>query len=215
MRQRVWLKSYGGGYNVGLSYEAPMFTVGLVYKSPIDMIYKGQIEAATTQFSVFGTAINSDHLEQPEEMGFGVSAGYKHKVSFDFKQIRWGEAKGYKQFHWENQNVFIIGYQYQSENWAARLGYNYGKNQIKEQNGATAQGALENLINLLGFPGLVEHHYTVGGTYNFSKMTSVDMAYVYVPRFKYTYDISAFGAGAKIVDTANVGHASFQLNYKF
>jgi long-chain fatty acid transport protein len=188
-------QDFGLGYNLGAAYESNGLTVGTSYKSSIDMTYKGQIKAATTQFfGLMGTEILSDDLEQPAEIGVGASYTMDgHTLAVDYKKIKWSDAKGYKDFGWEDQNVYMIGYQFAQDNWALRAGYNYAKNPIKEQNGATAQGAVNNFFNLLGFPAIVEKHYTFGGSYAFTKMTSLDLAYVYVPETTETYSTSSNG----------------------
>jgi long-chain fatty acid transport protein len=125
--------------------------------------------------------IYSDNLERPEEFGLGVAyqAG-GHAVAVDYKRIGWSNAQGYRDFGWEDQDVFAIGYQYTQNSWALRMGYNYAKSPISDQSGK-ADGALINELNLLAFPAIVESHYTLGGTYVFNKVTSVDVAYVCVP----------------------------------
>lgn len=209
-------QDFGKGYNLGAAYSTQGLTVGASYKSAIDMVYTGQIAAATAQFGgMMGTRVLSDHLEQPAEVGVGAS--YKiggNTIALDYKQIKWGSAKGYQDFGWEDQKVYMLGYQYTQDSWGLRAGYNYGKNPIKEQNGATAQGAVNNFFNLLGFPAIVEKHYTVGGTYAFNKATSADLAYVYVPEVTSTYSIAAMTGGT--ISTKHSQQAvTAQLNFKF
>jgi long-chain fatty acid transport protein len=202
-------QDFGFGYNVGAAYETNGLTVGASYKSAIDMKYKNQVSVAAADFGLSGF---SDNLEQPAEIGIGTS--YKmggNTFAIDFKQIKWGSAKGYKDFNWENQNVIILGYQYGQDNWALRAGYNHAKSPIKE----SARPQI-NLFNLLGFPAIVENHYTVGGTYGFSKMTSLDLAYVYSPTATQSF---AAGGGLSTNGVVETKHsqqaASVQLNFKF
>ncbi len=229
-------QDFGWGYNIGLAYETNGLTVGASYKSAIDMTYDGQLSEATKQFGLNGGNGLSDDLEQPAEMGIGAS--YKlggHTIALDYKKIKWGSAKGYKDFGWEDQNVYMLGYQYAQDNWAVRAGYNYAKNPIKEHKAASMatdyDGAVLNMMNLLGFPAIVEKHYTIGATYAFSKMVSLDVAYVYVPEVTETYDTSAMSQAMVYANTGNIGLAlattsetetkhsqdavSFQLNFNF
>lgn len=188
----------GFGYEVGAAYTVAGFTIGAKYQSAIDMEYKHTLGVVSQAFNLTGI---DDHLEQPAEMGVGVSyeiAG--NTIAVDYKQIKWGSAKGYEQFGWEDQNVLAVGYQYEANTWAFRLGYNYAKNPIKEQAGANMradeyEGAVKNFFNMAGFPAVVESHMTVGGSYSFSKMISVDAAFVYAPEVSYSYDTSAMGQG--------------------
>lgn len=215
-------QDFGMGYNIGLAYETAGLTLGLSYKSAIDMEYKGQLSRATRDFNYkSATGFLDDHLEQPAEIGVGASYTTDgHTIAVDFKQIQWGDAKGYKDFGWEDQNVIIVGYQYAQDNWALRAGYNHGSSPIKEQNGATYDGGVANMFNLNGFPGIVEDHYTIGGTYAFSKMTSVDLAYVYSPEVTETYNIAGYAAAdARVSNTISTKHSqdavSVQLNFNF
>lgn len=203
-------QDFGFGYTLGAAYEMSGVTIGATYKSAIDMVYKGQISQAMKDFT--GT-LGDDHLEQPAEYGAGISyTTGGHTLAFDYKQIQWASAKGYKDFKWADQNVYAIGYQYAQDNWAARLGYNHAKSPISEQGSA---GYLSNVFNLLGFPATVEDHYTVGCTYGFSKMTSLDLAYTYAPEKtdKYAYDL---GGGATTIETKHSQQGvSAQLNFNF
>jgi long-chain fatty acid transport protein len=174
------------GYNLGLSYEIADFTIGAVYKSQIDMEYKG---FGSTVAAMVPTYTN-DKLSTPAEIGLGVS--YKmneHTIAFDYKNIKWSDAKGYEDFAWDDQDVFALGYEYAPKGWAVRVGYNYASSPISNQT-VGAQGTLENVqntFNLLGFPAIIESHYTIGGSYNFSEVTSLDLAFAYAPETSEKY----------------------------
>jgi long-chain fatty acid transport protein len=202
-------QDFGAGYTVGAAYESAGLTVGASYKSAIDMKYDGQISVAASQFSG-GALVLSDNLEQPAEIGAGVS--YKmgqHTFAVDYKKIKWSDAKGYKDFKWDDQNVYMLGYQFAQDNWALRAGYNYGKSPIKDQGAA---GGLYNTLNLLGFPAIIEQHYTVGGSYAFTKMTSLDLAYVYSPEKTDTYTNMM---GGNITTKHSQDAVTAQLNFNF
>jgi len=180
------------GYNLGLAYEIAGFTIGAMYKSQIDMEYKGQLTAA---MQGFGLPYTNDKLSTPAELGFGVSYNMgEHTIAADYKQINWSDAKGYEDFLWEDQTVIAIGYEYATQAWAARLGYNYATNPMEEQAivmgtipGGGSFGGLINTFNLLGFPATVESHITIGGSYSLSSATSVDLAYAYAPEVTETF----------------------------
>jgi long-chain fatty acid transport protein len=217
-------QDFGLGYNIGATYAEEGLMVGASYKSAIDMEYKGQLSAATGQFNTMfgaygGFPVLSDNLEQPAEIGVGASYTFGgNTIAVDYKRIQWSNAKGYKDFGWEDQDVYMIGYQYAQDSWAVRAGYNHGSNPIKEQNGATPQGALLNTLNLLGFPAIVEDHYTIGGSYALSKATSIDLAYVYVPEATETYSTQAFTGmgGAPTISTKHSQDAlSMQVSFAF
>jgi len=216
------------GFNVGAAYDfgavgVEGLTLGAVYKSEIEMEYKGQLSSATQPFvdqGVFPAAM-ADTLTQPAEIGVGVSYSYEgHTVAFDYKSIQWGEAKGYKDFNWDNQNVYMVGYQYDAKAWAVRVGYNYAEQPIQEGNvmdpmAGYANAAL-NTFNLLGFPATVESHIGVGGTYAFTNQLSGDLAFTYAPETKTEF---ATPNAMDMTATTEVAHSqtgvSFQINYAF
>ncbi len=211
-------QDFGFGWSAGASYEFDGFTVGAVYKSSIKMDYDGQLSTATAPFTPWAfPAPMSDTLEQAAEFGLGISYVMgQHTFAFDWKRIYWGDAAGYKDFGWENQDVYAFGYQYAQDNWAIRLGYNHGSNPVKEADGTTAAGAALNFFNLMGFPATAENHYTIGGTYEFTKQFSVDLAYVYADNNSETYGISGiFGPTTTITTDHEESSLSFQLTYAF
>ncbi len=189
-------QDFGFGYNVGLGYEMNGLTIGAVYTSAIDMEYKNQISKATQQFGLKGGRGLSDNLEQPAEYGVGISYETNgHTIALDYKNIAWSSAKGYEDFKWDDQNVIAVGYQYSTDKWAFRLGYNYASNPIKEQTAASMatdyDGAVINYFNAMGFPATVESHYALGASYQITKTMGIDFAYTYAPEVTETYDTSA------------------------
>jgi len=210
------------GYNLGLSYEIDGFTVGAVYKSQIDMEYTGILSGTVNAFTPTGVYKN-DKLSTPAEIGLGVSYVIdEHTVAIDFKNIAWSSAKGYEDFEWDDQNVFALGYEYSPKGWALRVGYNYASSPISEKtvvnpatdvpNSAGLQPGTVNTFNLLGFPGIVETHYTLGGSYDFTEMTSLDLAYTYAPEVTETFkNFAANDITTKHSQTS----LSAQVNFKF
>jgi len=233
-------QDFGFGFNVGAAMDFAAvgvdgLTLGAVYKSPIEMEYKQQLSSATQPFVDFGIfpAPMEDKLEQPAEIGVGVSYSIEGStIAFDYKQIKWGDAKGYKEFGWEDQNVYAVGYEYAAQDWAVRLGFNYAEQPIKEwPDGAGyvnpmdpntyqyAGGSALNMFNLLGFPATVEQHYSIGGTYAFTEKLSVDGAFVYAPETKTEYGTGGLAALGMAGQEATVTHSqtgvSVQLNFAF
>jgi long-chain fatty acid transport protein len=175
------------GYNLGASYEIAGLTVGAVYKSEIEMEYNGQISQAMSDFTGPNTnpSMFSDKLSTPAEIGLGASYVFsKHTLAIDYKQIQWSSAAGYEDFAWDDQDVISFGYEFNAKTWAARLGYNYASSPITDQGAANG---LLNQFNLMGFPAIIESHYSLGATYCFSEQTSMDVAYVYSPEVEDTY----------------------------
>ena len=210
------------GYNLGLAYEINGLTVGAIYKSRIDMEYKG-FSKVVAPFVNPGFVYTNNELSTPAEMGVGVS--YKmgeHTVALDYKKIKWSDAKGYKDFEWEDQNVYSIGYEYTADVWALRLGYNYASSPITQKsiaynNGAGLNGDTINMFNLLGFPAIVESHYAIGASYKINDMLSADFAYTYAPESEETF--TAFNPVAGVEYAITTKHSqtgvSAQLNFNF
>ncbi len=73
-------------------------------------------------------------------------------------------------FGWEDQTVFKLGVQYVVNNeWTVRAGWNYAEQPIPEK---------ETLFNHLA-PGVVEHHLTLGATWNLAKDQELTFAYMH------------------------------------
>ena len=206
------------GYNLGVAYTMSDFTVGATYKSRIDMDYKDQLPAA---MAGFGVPYTNTKLSTPAEIGIGASYVYgASTVAIDYKKIKWSDAKGYKDFKWDDQNVVSLGYEYNAKNWAARVGYNYAKSPISNQapgsmgtfGGGADMAGLINTFNLLGFPAIVESHYAVGGTYDISDKASVDLALTYAAENTNTYKNPW---GQDITTKHSQTGVSAQLNYNF
>lgn len=212
-------QDFGFGYNLGLAYDfSNGLTLGAIYKSGIEMSYDGQLTTAITPFINWGGGEvladllpNGDTLEQPAEYGVGLAyAMGQHTFAFDYKKIKWSDAKGYKDFGWEDSDVYAFGYAYTENEWTVRLGYNYASSAVVE----VADPRL-NFFNLLGFPATAEKHYTVGTSYEVTKAFSVDLAYVYSPSTTETFNVIGTGFPSDISTDHKENSVSFQLAYKF
>jgi long-chain fatty acid transport protein len=209
------------GYSLGASYTfekagVPGLTLGAVYKSSVEMDYKDQLSNATAPFAAAGVSGIPEQLEQPVEYGAGLSyAINRHTFAFDYKRILWGSAKGYKDFGWKDQDVYIFGYQYAAADWQLRVGYNYAKNPIDELNWMANGGAALNMFNLLGFPATVEQHYSVGGTYAVNETFSFDAAYVYAPEVEERFTSATQSGPVEIGSKHSQSSVSLQANFAF
>ena len=189
---------FGFGYQLGGFYNPSRdLTLGFTYKSPIDMEYKDQISKAAAAFgytsaSVFGAF--ADNLEQPAEMGAGLSYDLNEfTVAFDYKQIKWSEAKGYKDFGWSDQNVYALGVRYNQPKYWVAAGYNHAKsplseatNNISPWTGVAAvpgtnnsDGDTMNAFNYILFPATTETTYTIGAGMEIAQGTYIDTAFTY------------------------------------
>ncbi|AEG32169.1 OmpP1/FadL family transporter [Thiomicrospira cyclica] len=184
--------AYGLGFNLGGYFDVtPELTLGLAYQSAIDMKYKDQISTAATGFGLSF----SDNLEQPSEIKVGAAYTMGSMMyTADYKRIGWGAAKGYKDFNWEDQNVFAVGAKYTANNYWLGVGYNYGKEPIKKKSGSDYASQAINLLNNHFFPAVVESHFTFGGGYSFTDNLAVDMALTYAAQKTKKVDTSAVTA---------------------
>ena len=220
--------STGFGVNLGAAYEAGNLTFGALYQSKIEASYKDNISSAMTHFQIPNPS--GDNLDQPSEMGIGL--GYKmgnNTFGADIKRVKWSDAKGYKEFNWEDQTIVSLGYQYKTPTWALRAGYNHAKSPIKELDGSFTPtfsnyaNAATNFFNLAGFPAVVETHYTLGGDYAISENMDLSLAVVYSPEVTETFDTSTLAAAATgglvTSSSATVKHSQKALTvgmtYKF
>ena len=204
-------QDFGFGYSLGATYDfSNGLVLGAVYKSTIDMEYKNQLGTATQPFGI--VLPDGDHLEQPAEIGVGFAYTMdQHTFAFDYRKIKWSDAKGYEAFGWEDSDVYAFGYEYRQDNWALRAGYNRASSAVVE-----GMNPAINMFNLLGFPATEEQHYTIGGTYALNDQFSIDLAYVYAAENTETFDVSALPMGLQSVTTDHSENSfSFQLNYKF
>ncbi len=207
-------QDFGFGYNLGLAYDFSAngmdgLTFGAMYRSAIEMDYNPQI---STAMAGFGVSPFSDKLEQPEEYGVGLAYAIgQHTFAFDYKKIKWSDAKGYGDYGWEDSDVYAVGYQYTENEWTVRLGYNHADSAVVE-----TANPLFNMLNLLGFPATQEDHYTVGASYEFTRAFSLDLAYVYADETSDTFSTAGLPMPITSIITSHAEDSvSFQLAYKF
>ena len=200
MSQNKESDSVNYGVQVGSAYKHKGLTVGATYQSKIKAKYKGNISNAVKDFGIKSIK-SGDNLDQPAEAGVGVSYKYKNnQIAVDYKKIEWSKAKGYKDFGWKDQDVIAVGYEYSHPEFKLRAGYNYAKTPLREKN-AQAQGtegyenSAINFFNLSGFPATIEEHYTVGADYKITDSLDLNLAYVYSPTVKTSYDTTGMTKG--------------------
>lgn len=177
---------FGLGYELGAAYDITSdLKLGLVYKSSISMKYKNTLSVASAPFSGLLGGTFADDLEQPAEFGVGVSYNYGFfNFSADYRKVKWGDAKGYKDFGWKDQDIYAFGAKYEKDGTWYGIGYNYAKNPIN--NYATTAGmnqkAVLNLFNYLMFPATSESHFSIGAGTKITKNLSLDFDVLYAPK---------------------------------
>ncbi|MDD3598174.1 outer membrane protein transport protein [Sulfuricurvum sp.] len=220
---------FGLGFDVGAYYNpVKELTIGLNYKSAIDMQYKNQISDAAAAFGYGSNPLalpgKSDHLEQPEEYGIGVAYNMGAMTyTMDVKEIKWSDAKGYKDFGWDDQTVYALGVKYSADDFWLGAGFNYGENPIPNNKSTVPvtgnpafnnDGDTMNLFNYAMFPATVETAYTIGGGYSLDKTMSIDAAFTYTPEV--TDTVSAVTVAAGNVTTKHSQNAvTVALNFDF
>jgi len=213
------------GYEIGAAYSISDFSFGLDYKSAVTHNFKNTFNSTISAVSGQLDATNiQSKLDTPSVLGLGIS--YKigaSTIAIDYKKIAYGSAKGFEDFGWEDQSVYAIGYEFTTKSWALRAGYNHASSPLPTDITGTNVGNMTSFGQVTGsfmqFPAVTESHITFGGSYNFSKVLSVDLAYMIASgsATASTPDFSAnqgFPSG-EITTTNNQTAASFALNYAY
>ena len=134
-------------------------------------------------------------MEQPWEIaiGFGYDLTDQVTVTGDYRYIAWGLAEGYKDFGWENQSVYALGFEFRpNKKFRFRGGYNYAESPLKGNSGelgsllTDVQGTLVfdqavSMLNMTGFPAIATTHFTLGAGYDFTENFTLDGAFMYSP----------------------------------
>lgn len=169
--------SYGYGFQLGAIF-APVDSVklGASYTSAQTVNHRD-----IKDFMPFGSRDNLE-LEAPQQLNLGVACSLSTPadilVEADVKWINWSDAKGYRDFDWQDQWVYALGVQAKPlKALTLRAGYNYGKNPVKTHNnfdgtnpavnGRMVQGSYfptyyYETFRIIGFPAVVEQHITFG-----------------------------------------------------
>lgn len=207
------------GFHLGTSYDWNNLTLGLSYKSAVEMEYDHVLTEAGTSFGF--AALNSNKLEQPAEIGAGFAYKWNNlDVTFDYTMVKWSDAKNYGDaFGWDDQNVMAFGLAYHLGKTTLRAGYNKADTPFTDKanknptTSATTQAA--NIFNVIGFPAIIQTHITFGLSHEFSKTFSMDLAYVIASE---ETEKGSFNGGAGAVEYTTVhsqSSATLGGNWKF
>jgi long-chain fatty acid transport protein len=220
-------QTYGIGAQLGIAYNMGDFVyAGLTYQSPVSMTYK-RVFDSNCFAGTCDRQFEDLKLTQPQELAFGVGVKPMDnlKVGMDIRWINWRNAKGYKEFQWNDQWVIALGGEFKPmQRLALRAGYNYGKSPIR---GGTKDTTPNKTIpdfavpfsdfqiamfNLIGFPAITEHHITLGLGYEFTKNFGIDLAY----KHAFNKKVRAEDGSGNFVEAQNAQNAiSIGLNWKF
>ena len=200
-------------------------SLGLTYTSAQKVDHKN-----VSDFDQDGT-YDDLTLEAPQQFGFGVAYdffGAGLLLEADAKWLNWSNADGYKDFDWDDQWVLAIGAQYKpTDKLVLRAGYNYGKNPVKEHNnfdgqspttvqGKTMPSYYYETMRIIGFPAIVEHHFTAGFGYKFTDSFSLDLGLVYaVEESIKESGTDPVGNPVTLESTLSETSLDFGITYKF
>jgi long-subunit fatty acid transport protein len=153
------------GYMLGIAYKFVEQNVLLAinYKSKIDHKF-----------------FNVDHefnMNTASELGCGVHwkiANSNSAIGIDYKKvyaskIYFSQNNPASSNYFKDQDVYALGYEYDTKEWSVRAGYKY-----------TSFLYNEDLLTV-GYPFVSKSHYTIGGSYQFSSNFSGDIALLYAP----------------------------------
>jgi len=163
--------------------------LGFTYKMNDALTVGGVYQTAGNLPKLKGDGYTVEGFDMPAVVGLGLAwqANERLMVAADVKGLLWGDSMNTVTMrrpdnstapfvqNWDDQIVVSLGLAYQfNDALTGRVGYNYGKNPIPDVN-----------VNFL-WPAIVEHHYTVGFGYAFSKQSEVNFALSYVPETSVT-----------------------------
>jgi len=208
------------GAQLGAIYKAGPVSIGAVYVTPQKITHENVFD--------FDHNGNRDDLDLESPQSFGVGVAYESPkrdflIEADVKWVNWANADGYSDFGWEDQWVFGIGAQYRpTPKLALRLGYNYGKNPVEENNGwngmstTKLQGKTVNrfeyeVFRITGFPAFVESHITAGIGYNITKSVSLDLGYTHA----FSNSVKESGSFGTIESSLYEDSIDFGITWRF
>ena len=165
------------------------FGVGFSYK-PIDAL---TVALDVTETLYEGVKAVSNRGAQPN------AGGAPYFVDEETNALGKDEGMG---FGWENQTVYKLGLAWKADDqWTLRGGWNYGKSPIPEETGAV-------LFNILA-PAVVQHHITMGASYQAARNHEINIGYVHGFEFKQngpTY-LGEVGQIGMSIDTVSMGYS--------
>ena len=159
-------EKYSGLFAEGGDFDIPEhYAIGIVLR-PVSRLVLAFDVQKIRYGSVRSIANPGPDQRDPSNFfptGFGCEDG---APPIDQQSCALGRDKGMG-FGWQDQMVYKAGIQYTQGKWTGRLGFNYGKTPVPED---------QILFNLLA-PAVVEKHITVGLGYRASKSIEWNMSY--------------------------------------
>jgi long-chain fatty acid transport protein len=178
--------STGIGVRLGLlSKVSPTVSIGAAYAPKINMSKFNNYSELFAQGGDFDIPSNWT-------VGAAVDISSSVKLALDYSAINYEDVKSVSNpsasasflgtdsgpgFGWQNINALKLGLQWQlNDKTTLRVGYNKGDNPIRPA---------DVTFNILA-PGVMEDHYTIGGTYKLSNNTEWSWFGMYAPKVSVT-----------------------------
>jgi long-subunit fatty acid transport protein len=186
------------GYELGLAYKFKEsdILVAINYKSKIEHSFYDEND----RFSINSAA----------EIGIGASWNIMqtpHKIAIEYKRIDSSEVvMDNLENYTQDQDVFALGYMYDTQQWQIRAGYKY----VSDLNDDSFSDAMLDII----MPFNTTSHYTIGGSYQFSESFSGDVAVLYATYHHTTNYYEDGVSTAYTVDSKPIS-LSLGINYTF
>ena len=213
---------YALGLQLGVLYRLGKFNIGASYTTPESVTHKN-----VSDFNDPSGELYDLEIESPHTFKFGVAFEPNTSVLLEVysRWYGWGSAAGYKDFGWDDQWVFGIGGQWRlADRWALRLGYNYGETPLKDNTGfnpfgnTDVQGVPVNNVNyellrVIGFPAIAEHHFTAGFGFDITKSWILNLSFMYSP--EETFSESSAGDALVLESNMSQWSSTFGLTWYF
>lgn len=122
----------------GVGYDLENVSISLHYNSALKFDFDNAFLSESTPTSAEFADLA---LEQPQEVVLGWS--YRFHKDWDWQAAvmykNWEDADGYQDI-WEDQYVFVNGFQYSQDKWDYRFGFGFTNDIRKEELGSTFGG---------------------------------------------------------------------------
>ena len=204
---RDYSYSFGVGFRIGwLGQLNDKLSVGATYQTRTRM----------SEFDDYkGLLAEQGDFDIPANFGVGISYKVTQKLTIaaDVVHIKYGDVASLANpisnlptgglgsnsgagFGWNDQTIGKIGLEYQATpKLAIRAGWNYGKSPIPSS---------ETAFNIFA-PATVEHHLTLGATWQLDKRRDVTVSYMHA----YEYKIK--GSGSLLVPAGGPGEVDLNM----
>jgi len=220
---------FGVGVQPGVTFKpTDALTLGVSYVSAKPITYKN-----VTDFDGDGT-LDKLKLASPQQVKFGLGyeliPGRLH-LSSEVSWVNWAGAAGYSDFGWQNTWNYAVGLDYAviPGQLNLRVGYDFGNDPVKAENGFNGAGAPGNVTSvqgknvpnyyyqtfrIIGFPALVDQHLSLGLEYHATEHVAIDLGYTH--SFKNAITESGTNLlGAPVTLSSSLSEDSIEVGVKY